>query len=47
LVTQWQLKDDSSNVLMFNQKGELAFMKQGKLSDDDVTTLINTIRAQL
>ena len=47
LVNQWQLKDDSSNVLLFDNDGSLLFMKQGKLSDEEVQTVIAMIKARI
>ena len=47
LVKEWDLADDSSNVLLFDKDGKLLFLKRGKLSDKEVTELILLIKAKL
>lgn len=47
LVKEWNLEDDSSNVLLFDKAGYLLFIKKGKLSDEDVTTLISLIKSHI
>jgi len=47
LVKEWDLADDSSNVLLFDKNGKLIFLKEGKLSDTDVTELISLVKAKL
>ena len=47
LVKAWQIADDSSDVLVFDKKGELIFRKDGKLSAAEIQTLIKTIREHL
>ena len=47
LVKEWSLKDDSSNVLLFNKKGELLYKIEGKATDEQVTELIGLIKANL
>lgn len=44
LVKEWELQDDSSNVLLFAKDGKLLFIKKGKLSVDETTELIQTIK---
>jgi len=44
LVKEWELEDDSSNVVLFAKDGKLLFMKKGKLNEDDVARLIQTIK---
>ncbi len=47
LVNSWKIADDSSNVLAFDKQGKLIFRKDGKLSPEDIQTLIKTIRNHL
>ena len=47
LVQEWQVADDSSNVLAFDKSGRMVFRKDGKLSPDDIRELIKVIRANL
>jgi len=46
-VNEWNFKDDSSSYMVLNKKGIPIFRKDGKLSDQDVKTLIKTIRDNL
>jgi len=43
LVKKWQLKDDASNVLIFDAKGKLLYQKSGTLSSEDVSEIMNLI----
>ena len=47
LVKEWGLQDDSSDVLLFDKDGKLLFIREGKLSDSDIETLIKTIREHI
>jgi len=47
LVNAWKIADDSSNVLAFDKKGKLIFRKDGKLSPEEIQTLIKVIRDHL
>jgi YtfJ family uncharacterized protein len=47
LVKEWNIADDSSDVLAFDKKGVLIFRKDGKLSAAEIQTLLNTIREHL
>ena len=47
LVGAWKLADDSSNVLVFDRQGRLVFRKDGKLSADDIRTMIKAIKDNL
>jgi len=47
LVHAWNIADDSSDVLVFDKKGELIFKKEGKLNAEEIKTLIKTIREHL
>jgi hypothetical protein len=43
LVKAWEIADDSSNVLAFDKKGKLIFRKDGKLTSEEIQTLIKVI----
>lgn len=43
LVSAWKVADDSSNVLAFDKKGRLIFRKDGKLTAEEIQTLIKAI----
>jgi len=47
LVNEWDLEDDSSNVVLFGKDGKVLFLVKGKLSDEDVASLISTIKEHL
>jgi len=47
LVKAWNIADDSSDVLVFDKKGELIFRKDGKLSAAEIQTLLKVIREHL
>jgi YtfJ family uncharacterized protein len=47
LVKQWQLADDSSDVVVFDKDGKVVFVKMGKLADADVAQLVQVVRANL
>jgi len=46
-VNAWKIADDSSNVLAFDKQGKLIFRKDGKLSAEDIRTLIKALRNHL
>ena len=43
LVKKWKLKDDASNILIFDAKGKLLYQKSGKLSSEDVEEIMHII----
>ncbi len=43
LVNEWKLKDDSSNVLVFNKSGELIYNHAGKLNSSEITKVLTLI----
>ena len=43
-VKKWGLKDKSSDILVFNEKGELIFRFDGKLADSDIKALVSTVK---
>ncbi len=47
LVKTWGLADDNSDVLAFDKKGQVIFLKFGKLTEPDIKQLIEVIRAHL
>ena len=47
LVNAWKIADDSSNVLAFDKKGKLIFRKDGKLTAEEIQTLLKVIRDHL
>jgi YtfJ family uncharacterized protein len=47
LVKEWQIADDSSDVLAFDKKGQLIFKKEGKLSAAEIQALLKVIREHL
>jgi YtfJ family uncharacterized protein len=47
LVNAWKIADDSSNVLVFDKQGKLIFRKDGKLTPEEIRTLIKSIRDHL
>jgi YtfJ family uncharacterized protein len=47
LVSAWKIADDSSNVLAFDKRGKLIFRKDGKLTAEEIQTLIKIIRGHL
>jgi len=47
LVHEWNIADDSSDVLAFDKKGQLIFKKEGKLNAEEIKTLIKVIREHL
>ena len=40
LVKNWGLKDDSNDILLLNQKGEVIFSFDGELKDNDINHLV-------
>lgn len=47
LVSKWELKDDSSNVLLFDKSGKLIFKIEGKASNDQLESLVKMIKENL
>ncbi len=46
-VKEWQLEDDSSNVVLFDRKGVVLFVVKGKATPQQVTELLTLIRTHL
>jgi YtfJ family uncharacterized protein len=47
LVNAWKIADDSNDVLAFDKQGRLIFRKDGKLTEEEIKTLIEVIRDHL
>jgi len=47
LVQQWKLADDSNDVLAFDKSGKVIFRKDGKLTPEEIQTLIKAIKDNL
>lgn len=47
LVKNWNLKDDSSDVIIIAPDGKVVFSQDGKLNEDDITRLKEAIRDNL
>jgi len=47
LVKQWKLADDNSDILVFDKKGKLIFKKFGKLSDQEIKSVLTLIDKNL
>lgn len=47
LVQQWGIADDNNNVIAFGPRGKVLFYRAGKLSADEVSSLIQTIKDNL
>ncbi len=44
LVKEWNLKDHSCDILLFDQTGKVVFSKDGKFSQKDVDNLVAAIK---
>ena len=47
LVEEWQLEDDSSDVLIFNKNGELLYSHSGRLNSSEITRALSIIDRSL
>jgi len=47
LVKEWNLADDSSDILVFNKNGELIYLYEGKLDQDQIDKVISLIEQNL
>jgi YtfJ family uncharacterized protein len=47
LVGAWKIADDSYNILAFDKGGKLIFRKDGRLTAEEIRTLIKVIRDHL
>lgn len=44
VLNAWNLKDDSSNVILFDKNRKVLFIKKGELSQSELRILIKTIK---
>jgi len=47
LVQQWNLTDDSSDILAFDKSGKVIFRKDGKLTPEEIQKLLKAIKDNL
>jgi YtfJ family uncharacterized protein len=47
LVQEWKLTDDSSDILAFDKSGKVIFRKDGKLTPEEIQTLLKVIKENL
>jgi len=47
LVKEWNLADDNSDILIFNQKGKLIYKKFGEVSESEIKKVIALIEKNL
>ena len=47
MLKKWQLKDDASNVLIFDAKGKLLYQKSGKLFPVDMEKVMDIISTNM
>ena len=47
LVKKWKLKDDSSDILVFNKKGILIYKKFGKLNRREIKKILKLVEINL
>ena len=43
LVRDWTLEDHSSDILLFNRRGEVLFSRDGRLSETEISKMIDLI----
>lgn len=47
LVDRWKLADKTSNIVIFNKKGEVVFSVDGKLNDQQIKDMLSIIKTEL
>ena len=47
LVKEWDLKDDSVNVVIFGRDGKPLFIKRGAMTEQDIIAMMKIIRSNL
>jgi YtfJ family uncharacterized protein len=47
LVKEWNLADDSSDILVFDKEGKLIYLHEGKLDDTQIQKVISLIEQNL
>ncbi|WP_372860714.1 YtfJ family protein [Spongiibacter sp.] len=46
-LAAWNLKSKGVAVILLNAKGEISYLKQGKLSKSDIDTIINKLNSEI
>ena len=44
LVSEWGLKDDSVNLVIFDREGKVAYVKRGPVNEADITEIMGIVR---
>ncbi|MCX6124254.1 MAG: transcriptional regulator [Proteobacteria bacterium] len=44
LVSEWGLKDDSVNLVIFDREGKVAYVKRGPVTEADITEIMQIVR---
>lgn len=47
LVKEWDLQDDSVNLIVFDKAGKVLYAKKGKMSPEEISELMKLIRTNL
>jgi len=47
LVKEWGLKDDESDIMVFDKDGKLIFIKEGKLNNSEINQVIQLIKSKI
>ncbi|NAW52460.1 YtfJ family protein, partial [Vibrio sp. V41_P2S12T139] len=47
LATTWDLQQESSAIIVQNKQGEILFVKEGALTQDEVTHVIELIKQNI
>lgn len=47
LVKEWDLKDDSSNIIVFDKKGQVLIKVMGKASSEEADKILSLIRSNI
>jgi len=47
VVKKWGLDDDNSCIVVFDKKGTVSYIKNGKLDDNEITSLLSLIESKL
>ena len=47
LIREWGLKDDSSDILLFDKQGILIYKYEGKLNDKEIEKVLRLIRSNI
>ena len=47
LVKEWELQDDSVNLVVFGKDGKILFVKKGPMTTAEITSLLSLIATNL